>query len=359
MADPTPTPPAETPETKPPSETEEWRKIAGRILSIVLIVAMVALGLWVWSIVERHPRTDDAIAQANVIGVAPRVSGQIIKLNVVDNQEVKEGDVLFEIDPADYQLQLENALAAQASLERQIEVARSQDVNLKFQVKAAEAGVEEAQATKKQDEDTLERLKPLLPKGFATADDVDRAETAVKVAQASLATQEEQLNQAKTSLSSLATLQAQRAEAGAAVNLARLHLSYCKIPAPFPGKVINLNLSVGAYASVGVPVFSLLDLRHWYVIANFREGELRHCPEGSLVDVYLMSAPSRHFTGKVQGIGWAVESKDEIDVSQGVPSVPRELNWVHIAQRFPVRIEVENADPELFRNGASAVAIVQ
>jgi multidrug efflux system membrane fusion protein len=154
-------------------------------------------------------------------------------------------------------------------------------------------------------------------------------------------------------------LQAQRAEAGAAVNLARLHLSYCKITAPFPGKVINLNLSVGAYASVGVPVFSLLDLRHWYVIANFREGELRHCSEGALVDVYLMSAPSRHFTGKVQGIGWAVESKDEIDVSQGVPSVPRELNWVHIAQRFPVRIEVENADPELFRNGAPAVAIVQ
>jgi multidrug efflux system membrane fusion protein len=291
--------------------------------------------------------------------VAPRVSGQIIKLNVVDNQEVKEGDVLFEIDPADYQLQLDNALAAQASLERQIEVARSQDENLKFQVKASEAGVEEAQATEKQDQDTLERLKPLLPKGFATADDVDRAETAVKVAQASLATQEQQLNQAKTSLSSLATLQAQRAEAGAAVNLARLHLSYCKIPAPFPGKVINLNLSVGAYASVGVPVFSLLDLRHWYVIANFREGELRHCSEGSLVDLYLMSAPSRHFTGKVQGIGWAVESKDEIDVSQGVPSVPRELNWVHIAQRFPVRIEVENADPELFRNGASAVAIVQ
>jgi len=359
MADPTPTPPAETPEIKPPRDKEEWRKIAGRIISIVLIVAMVALALWVWSIVERHPRTDDAIAQANVIGVAPRVSGQIIKLNVEDNQEVKEGDVLFEIDPADYQLQLENALAAQAALERQIEVARSQDVNLKFQVKAAEAGVAEAQATEKQDEDTLERLKPLLPKGFATADDVDRAETAVKVAQASLATQEEQLNQAKTSLSSLATLQAQRAEAGAAVNLARLHLSYCKIMAPFPGKVINLKLSVGTYASVGVPVFSLLDLRHWYVIANFREGELRPCSEGSLVDVYLMCAPSRHFTGKVQGIGWAVESKDEIDVSQGVPSVPRELNWVHIAQRFPVRIEVENADPELFRIGASAVAIVQ
>jgi len=367
MADPTsypppaapPTRPAETPEPKPPRDTEQWRRIAGRIFGIVLIVVMVLLVLLVWDIVEKHPRTDDAIALANVIGVAPRVSGQIIKINVVDNQEVKQGDVLFEIDPADHQLELDNALAKQATLDRQIEVARSQDVNLKYQIKAAEAGVEEGQAQEKQASDTLERLKPLLPQGFATADDVDRAETAVKVAEAAVATAEQQLNQAKASLSNLATFQAQRAESTAAVDLARLHLSYCKIVAPFRGKVINFNLSIGAYASVGVPVFSLLDSRHWYVIANFREGELRHCSEGSLADIYLMSAPSRLFTGKVQGIGWAVASKDEIDLSQGVPSVPRELNWVHIAQRFPVRIEVENPDPELFRIGASAVAIIK
>ena len=80
---------------------------------------------------------------------------------------------------------------------------------------------------------------------------------------------------------------------------------------------------------------------------------------GSLVDVYLMSAPSHHFTGKVQGIGWAVESTDEINTEPVVPVVPRELNWVHIAQRFPVRIAIENPDPELFRNGASAVAIIK
>ena len=357
--DPIPTPPAQTPETKPSQGTREWRQIAGRILSIGLVVLVLLLVFCVWNIVERHPRTDDAIATANVIGVAPRVSGQIIRVDVEDNQEVKEGDVLFEIDPADYQLALDNALAAQAALERQIEVARSQDENLKYQVKAAEAGVEEGQARKKQVADTLARLQPLLPKGFATADDVDQAETAVKVAEAALATEEQQLNQAKASLSSLATLEAQRAESSAAVDLARLHLSYCKVVAPFPGKVINLNLSAGAFASVGVPVFSLLDLRHWYVIANFREGELRYFSEGSPVDVYLMSAPDRHFIGKVQGIGWAVASKDEIDVSQGTPTVPRELNWVHIAQRFPVRIEVQNPDTSLFRMGASAVAIMR
>ncbi|HEX4122710.1 MAG TPA: efflux RND transporter periplasmic adaptor subunit [Verrucomicrobiae bacterium] len=346
-------------ETNPAKHDNEWRKIAGRIIGIVLILAACVLTLFVWGIIEHHPRTDDAIAEANVIGVAPRVSGPIIKLNVQDNQEVNQGDVLFEIDPADYQQQVDRARSALVALDKEIDVARAQDENLKYQINAAEAGVEQAKAQEKQASDTLKRIQPLLPKGFATADDVDRADTAVKVAQASLATEEQQLNQAKTTLSTLATLQAQRPGAGAALNLAELNLSYCKIVAPFPGKVINLNLSVGAYATESVPIFSLLDLRHWYVIANYREGELRHITNGSVVDVYLMSAPRRHFTGKVQGIGWAVQSDDEINISTGVPQVPRELNWVHIAQRFPVRIEVENADPELFRIGASAVAIIK
>jgi multidrug efflux system membrane fusion protein len=94
-------------------------------------------------------------------------------------------------------------------------------------------------------------------------------------------------------------------------------------------------------------------------MANFREGELRHFGPGAAVDVYLSAAPDRHFVGKVQGIGWAVEPTDAIDIPHGLPYVKRELNWVHIAQRFPVRIEIENPDAELFRMGASAVAIIK
>ena len=359
MDDKTSTPAPGNPPVRPLTDPEEPRKITGRIISIAAMIGVVILVFWVWSIIEKHPRTDDAFATAHVIGVTPRVSGPIIKLNVQDNQEVKEGDVLFEIDPADYQVRLENAQAALAALDQQIQVARSQDETLKYQVKAAEAGVEEAEAQQKQATDTLNRLQPLLPKGFATADDVDKAETAVKVAAASLAGEEQRLNQAKAALSSLATLHAQRGTAVAAVDAAKLDLSYCTVVAPFPGRVINLNFSVGAYASIGVPVFSLLDMRHWYVIANFREGEIRHFTTGSPAEVYLLSAPNRRFTGKVQGIGWAVAAKDEIDISPGVPNVPRELNWVHIAQRFPVRIEVDNPDQNLFRAGESAVAIIK
>jgi multidrug efflux system membrane fusion protein len=343
----------------PPADSESSRKIAGRLVSVAVFIGVIVLVFWVWRIVERHPRTDDAFAFANVIGVTPRVHGPIIKLNVQDNQEVKEGDVLFEIDPADYQVQLDTAQAALAALDQQIEVAKSQDENLKYQVKAAEAGVAQAKAQEKQANDTLDRLKPLLPHGFAIADDVDKAETAVTVAAAAVAAEEQRLNEARTALSSLATLRAQRGPAVAALNQANLNLSYCKVTAPFPGKVVNLNISAGAYANAGVPVFSLLDLRHWYVLANFREGEIRHFAPGSPAEVYLLSAPNRRFAGKVQGIGWAVAPRDEIDLSRGVPAVPRELNWVHIAQRFPVRIEVQDPDPDLFRSGASAVAIIK
>lgn len=337
-----------------------WRKIAGQIISIMLIFAAAAFILWVWNVTEHHPRTDDATVRANVVGIAPRVRGQIIKLNVRDNQEVQDGQVLFEIDPEDYKLALEKANADLATLDQQIEVARAQDEQLKFQVKAAEAAVQRAKAELKQADDTLQRMRPLLPEGFAQANDVDKAETAKEAAAAALAAEEQKLNQARIALSALATLIAQRQGAVAARDTAALQLSYCKVMAPFPGRVVNLNISEGHYASAGIPVFSLVDTRHWYVMANFREGELRHMAPGSEAILYLTSVPNRRFRGTVQGICAAVQPEGEVDPPfGGVPNVKRELNWVRVAQRFPVRIEVEDPDPDLFRMGASAVAIIQ
>src|ERR1043166_4831798 len=101
--------------TRSKTKPSEWRKPVGLIISVVVILGAVALTLWVWSIMESHPRTDDAVARANVVGIAPRVRGQIIKINVQDNQAVAAGDVLFEIDPADYELSLEKAKAALAT----------------------------------------------------------------------------------------------------------------------------------------------------------------------------------------------------------------------------------------------------
>jgi multidrug efflux system membrane fusion protein len=345
--------------TSPDRRIEE-HKFVRRLSSIAIVAGAVLITLYVWSAVERHPRTDDAAARANVIGVVPRVRGQIVKLSVQDNQLVKEGDLLFEIDPEDYELALEKSKSALAALDEQIAIGRSQDEELKFGVKAAEAGLARAKAQEKQANDTLHRLEPLLPKAFATAEQVDQARTAVHIANEGVAAEEQKLNQAGTALSTLQTFLAQRPGAVAAVRFAELELSYCKVTAPFTGRVVNLNISAGAYASAGIPVFSLLDTRKWYVVANFREAEVRHMAPGSEAIVYLSSAPNQRFRGKVQGIGWAVKAEGEIDLPPaGVPYVKRELNWVRVAQRFPVRIEVESPDVDLFRMGASAVAIIK
>jgi multidrug efflux system membrane fusion protein len=343
-----------------PMNRQSGSDFVRKVISVAIVAGAVLITLYVWSTIERHPRTDDAAARANVVGIVPRVRGQIVRLGVQDNQLVKEGDLLFEIDPDDYELALEKAKSALAALDEQIEIGRSQDEELKFGVKAEEAAVQRARAQLKQTDDTLHRLQPLLPKGFATAEQVDQATTASRVAATALAAEEQKLNQAKTALSTLQTLLAQRPGAVAAVKFAELELSYCKVKAPFSGRVVNLNISAGAYASVGVPVFSLLDTGKWYVVANFREAEVRHMAPGSEAIVYLSSAPNQRFRGKVQGIGWAVKPEGEIDLPpSGVPYVKRELNWVRVAQRFPVRIEVENPDVDLFRMGASAVAIIK
>src|SRR6478672_10460391 len=283
------------------------KKFIRKITTVIIVAGAVLITLYVWGIIERHPRTDDATARANVVGIAPRVAGQILKLNVQDNQAVKGGDVLFEIDPEDYRLVLEKAKADLAALDRQIGQAYS----------------------------SLQRLEPLLPKKFTTAENVDEART------------------------KLTTLQAQREGVVATINLEQLHLSYCKVIAPFSGRVINLNISAGAHVTTGVPVFSLLDMRKWYVIANFREAELRHMAPGSEAIVYITSAPNQRFRGRVRGIGLAVKPEGELDLPPScVAYVKRELNWVRVAQRFPARIEVENPDQDLFRMGASAVAII-
>jgi multidrug resistance efflux pump len=125
------------------------------ILSLGIIGLAIFLSLRAWDYNEQHPRTDDAVSRANIIGIAPRISGQIIKINVSDNQFVKNGDLLFEIDPADFQLAVDRAESARAALDQQIEVGKSQDAQIKFQAAAAEAAVRQATAERDQAADTL------------------------------------------------------------------------------------------------------------------------------------------------------------------------------------------------------------
>jgi multidrug efflux system membrane fusion protein len=249
----------------------------------------------------------------------------------------------------------------------------------------ADAEIARLEAQFQHADDHLKRLEPLLPQQFVTEDRVEEARTQRATALAALNEARARKRAAEAALMSTraqhvateAALHQARSErsraedaigqsegintriaaAEAAVHAAELDLGYCRVRAPFTGLVVNMNISNGAFARAGVEVFTLVDTHTWYVVANFRETQLRHISYGAPADLYLLSQPRRHFRGTVVGLGWAVLPENGTSAN-GLPVVERSLDWIRLAARFPVRIKVENPD-ESFHLGASAVATVR
>jgi len=388
-----------------------------RNLRIAIVSTAVVLGLVVIFETNRQPRTDDAEVMANFIGIAPQVEGPIMRLHVRDNQFVKQGDLLFEIDDRPYQYALENAISEQAALEGQIGDERRKIAALvsgvsvtkaniqgseadvaqraaaveqaRADVLNAEQGVNRAKAEWTYSNNNLHRIEPLLAKQFVTVDQVDRARTSevaqaealkqassqLQLAQAGLKSalaQHEQsqaaLQQSKAqheqsvhAVTTLDPLTTQRGARLSAVRTAQYNLNNCKVYAPFDARVTNLTISEGAYAHVGQQVFILIDARTWWAIGNFREGSLRHIEPGMPADVYVLSKPDVRFSGTVDSVGFGVTPDADVfgTLSSGLPDAQRTLNWVHLASRYPVRVRVKDPPADLFRVGESAVVIIR
>jgi multidrug efflux system membrane fusion protein len=358
-------------------DPDRTRRLVGRIVG-ASIVGGVAIAVAVTLFQrETRPQTDDATVRANFIGIAPQVSGHIVELNVRDHQQVTEGELLFEVDPRPYEIALERSRAALTLARNEVDglkngaaTATAGIARAEAQLEASTAEVARLKTQLKHADDHLQRLEPLLAKQFVTADRVEEARTQRDVAEAALnATRAQQgatqaaLRQARTeraraldAVGESEGTNARLAAAEAAVHAAELDLSYCRVVAPFAGKVVNMNISKGAFARAGADVFTLVDTGTWYVVANFRETQLRHIAAGSAADLYLQSQPGKHFRGTVVGLGWAVLPENGTSV-MGLPRVERSLDWIRLAARFPVRIQVDDPD-DSFRLGASAVATV-
>jgi multidrug efflux system membrane fusion protein len=398
--------------------TSKSRKVIARILSVGIVIGAMALGLEALYSTNYYPRTDDAEVFANFIGIAPQVDGPIIRLNVRDNQFVKQGELLYEIDDRPYRYALERALSEQATLEGQIEdegrriaalvsgvavakanIQGSQTDLTRWEavidqaradVANAEQGVTRAKAEWTYSNNNLHRIEPLLEKQFVTVDQVDRLRTSeiaqaeslkqatsqLALSQAGLKSTLAQYDHAKAvleqsqaqheqSMHAVTTLEPlinQRGARASAVKTARYNLDNCRVYAPFDTRVTNLNISEGAYAHVGQQVFTLIDARTWWAIGNFREGSLQHIVPGMPADVYVLSKPNVRFSGVVDSIGFGVTPDADVFghlEPSGLPDVQRTLNWVHLASRYPVRVRVKNPSAELFRISESAVVVIR
>jgi multidrug efflux system membrane fusion protein len=322
--------------------------------AVLVLVALLVLGYVLWR-VDASPRTDDAYAYADSIDVVSEVNGRIVNMAVRDNQAVKQGDVLFVVDPRPFDDELARANAALAALNSQIMLMERTVKAQQYGADSAHAAVERARAAATQSIQTLRRTEPLLAKGYVSAEDVDRARTAQRAAEAELEAARSQAQQASAAVTGVDALVAQRDVVRAEIALAEYRKDMATVRAPFDGRVVSLKTTTGQFASPLKPIFTLIDTRAWYVVANFRETELKHIHAGTSAQVYLMSDTGQVFRGSVDSIGYGVLPDDGGLVLEGLPRVQRSLNWVRVAQRFPVKIRVERPNPELFRVGASAV----
>lgn len=325
---------------------------------LLVLLAVVVLLVVIWRL-DSAPATNDAYASADTIDVVPEVSGRIVELAVSDNQQVKQGDLLFRIDPRTYEMNLAKAEASLAALDKQIMLTQRSVDAQKYGADSVQATVAKARAAAKQASDTLRRTEPLLKEGFVSAEDVDRARTAQRAAAADLNAVLLQAQQAASAVSGIDALVAQRVAVEADIALTKLHLEMATVRAPFDGRVVALKTSIGQFASTMRPLFTLIDTRHWYVIANFRETELKNIHTGTPATIRLMSDSGKTFAGKVDSVGYGVLPDDGGLVLGGLPRVSRSINWVRVAQRFPVKIMVDKPDAEMFRIGASAVATLE
>ncbi|MGZ6176393.1 MAG: efflux RND transporter periplasmic adaptor subunit [Candidatus Binataceae bacterium] len=326
--------------------------VTGRIIGLAIVVGAVVAGLYVLRLYYVYPRTDDAYVRANVVGIAPHVSGPIVELPIHDNQHVAKGALLFVVDPRPYQAALERAEANLALTNLQIDA-------LQDAIRSAQARQQQLAADAAYDKQYLDRIVPLLSRHFVTANDVFNARSRLAAAQASVDSARSEVRKAHNELGQYGDFNARRKAAAAALYNAKLNVQYCYVRAPFDAYVTNLNIAVGQYANEGRQVVSLVDNRQWYVMANFRENFLDHIRPGMRVEVYLLSYPNRRFVGRVQEAGWALHQENGATVA-GLPQVEPTLNWVRLSQRFPVRIVIENRDPQRpFRMGQTAVVTVQ
>ncbi len=338
------------------SRNQIIRKSVGIVISLLILIGAVISALLVAHNIRINPRTEDAQIRANVIGIAPQVSGSIVALAVKDNQLVHQGDLLFELDARPYAAEVEKAKAQLALTE--LEIQAFQD-----QIQASEAALRESEANALYARNYAKRIGALVGSSYVTVDKNELAQTQNQTAASKVEQDKAALSRAQKLLGESGEVNVRRVAAEASLRDAELKLSYCKVYAPCNGYVTNLQITPGVYASVGEQIFALVDRRIWYVLAYFRETDLRHLLPGMGADVYCMAESGKSYHGIVQGIPKAVLELGSPSVNtpggQGILSqVSPTIDFILLAQRYPVRIVLDAPEEHSFRMGGTASVIV-
>ena len=342
-------------------ETAGKSRVASRdrLISVGIIVLAAAVALYAFHESTVHPTTTDSSIDADIVHVAAAVGGRIIELPVSENARVAAGELLFQIDPLPYRLAVEQAAAdlniAEAELEtrrRVLSTQRSDALIAANQTKNALQNHELAMRS-------LERIRPLASKGYVPKQQLDDAQVLEKDTATKLTQAQEQEAAAYRAIDTEAAAEATVLARKAALAIAQRALEDTTVRASHNGLVVSLRVSTGEMVIPSQSLFTLINTDEWFANANFRETELDWIAVGDCATVFSLIDRKVPIKGVVQGIGWGVTDQDVINIPRSVPFVERSMNWVRVAQRFPVRIRIENPPQQLMRLGASAVVEIK
>jgi membrane fusion protein, multidrug efflux system len=331
------------------------RRLVFQLVSLGIIGIALAIGMFAWHQAVLFPSTDDAAIDADIVHVASEVSGRIIDIPVTENLRVVKGQILFRIDPVPYQLAVDQAHADLALAEAQLATQRRAVATQQAAAVIAAAQTTRAMTNLELATRTVNRLSPLAAQGYVPTEQLDQAESAARDAATSLQQARDQAAAAVTAIDTVAATEAAVAARRAVLAIARRHLADTVVRAPSDGLVVGLTESAGEMIAPAQALFTLINSDAWYAVGNFRETQLGTIAVGDCATVYSMIDRRHPIAGVVQGIGWGVLDQERVELPFAVPYVERSLNWVRVAQRFPVRVLLKDAPPRLARLGASAV----
>ena len=319
-----------------------------------LIVLGLIVVLFLYSMISDRltPYTSQATVQAFVVRMAPEVAGRVIEVNVIDNQRVKAGDVLFRIDPQPFTIALQQAEAKLAGVGQSIGASTAA-------VSSAQERLVTAQAKRDNTREQVARIFELVKKGVYAKARADQATAQIQSAEAGVREAEAELERAKQELGPQGADNPQFREALAAVEKAKLDLLRTTVVAPSDGVITNLQLTNGEFVAVGQAALTFIDVSDVWINANFRENSLENVKPDDPVELVLDTLPGRIFAAKVQSIGWGV-SQGSIDPDTGLPKINESMGLVRNPQRFTVKIEPNRKDyvPGSVRYGSQANVIV-
>lgn len=331
-------------EKKPRDPVKFWTRMTLGVL-VFLFVAHLISDKYV-------PYTANARVHAYVVPLSADVSGRLSRVYVTNNQLVKEGDKLLEIDSQKYQLVVDQA---RADLEK---ASQGTDANMAG-VATAQSRVVEAEANLENAKIKGERIIKLAEQGAASKSRADDARTRITASQAKLDSARSELQKAKSSLGGTGVDNAAVKVALSNLAKAELDLQRATVVAPSDGLITNFSIDVGHYANTGAPLLTFISIRDVWIQADMRENTLGHIQEGDKVDILLDAAPGRVFGGKIRSVGWGVSdnTKDQLGT---LTTVKTTQGWLRESQHFPVIVDFENMEESkgFKRAGGQANVIV-